>query len=315
MPFPENRPYFVSRSDWDVVSSPWAGTPRGKLSATHEAIVRLLEFMAENKPGVFPHFTREHVAAGLYERVKDASKIHQRNATLCGPAQILHNRARQKPVEYVRFVTELYTKGVSNFGRLKVKASKGVRNHDPSKHPDGNGNSIHPADWIPLASLRDSENLIMRYDSVKDGMAGGTPVGELKEWLSKVGYNRVLSSTDYFFHRDEANAQRASHLYNNNYRVFLLIDSQILNSQFPNGVRRPGFKPQASKSGNHWVALRSSINMQQTRISARRSKSSISLDVFSWGHIYRIPGTRRKMPIGFFMLHYFGYVAAAYTAS
>jgi hypothetical protein len=56
---------------------------------------------------------------------------------------------RDSPQTYVRFAVELYEKGVSRIGHLFIKPSDGCRN---CSLPD----SMSPADWLTVASLRDS---------------------------------------------------------------------------------------------------------------------------------------------------------------
>ena len=294
MSLPTSKPRFVTTSEWNAIS---AG---GRLSAKKEAIKDALEFMTRTSQPKFPHFPRPLIAEGLCKRVNDPSKIDQQMANLCGPAVLLHNRANQKPVDYVRFVTELYENGKSNFGSLNVKAESHVRKHDPRNHAR-NGHYVHPVDWIPLGSLRDSENKVLKYDSVNDGIVrAGTRSGELKNWLRKVGYTKVIDSTSYGFHKDEKHLRRADTLYRSNYRVFLLIDGRMFST-----------KPTAAKRGNHWVMLRSPITLQRQRLGPNRSKTSVSAKVFTWGQIKSVPS---RMSISYFLLHYFGYVAAKFVA-
>jgi hypothetical protein len=47
------------------------------------------------------------------------------------------------------------------------------------------------ADWIILASIRDSENWLFDVESDKDQWASGTSLGEIEDWFKEAGYTDV----------------------------------------------------------------------------------------------------------------------------
>ena len=55
--------------------------------------------------------------------------------------------------------------------------------------------TIAEADWIIMASIRDSTNWFLSYSSVNDSLSAFTTPGELKEWFRKAGYSDIQDDT------------------------------------------------------------------------------------------------------------------------
>ena len=54
-------------------------------------------------------------------------------------------------------------------------------------------------DWLTTASLRDSENWFLDYDSVNKETAGMTLPGELADWFRRAGYTEVREDANLKF--------------------------------------------------------------------------------------------------------------------
>ena len=129
---------------------------------------------------------RSIVAKQLTERINNPHLIDQASASLCGPAALMYTLAHLKPDIYVQYVIDLYNKGQARLGTLEIKPSKDCRNYYPRddrkvKYKD----QISECDWIALASLRDSENKILEYDSARDKTSGITFPGQIKKMVSR----------------------------------------------------------------------------------------------------------------------------------
>ena len=101
------------------------------------------------------HFSRELVALQLIVRIADYKYIHQANHSLCGPVTFIQGVAQRDPAEYVDFVIDLATQRRGTIHNRTVHVRAGSALLHKHAHP----NSIKAADYIALASLRDSANL------------------------------------------------------------------------------------------------------------------------------------------------------------
>src|SRR5437899_11272972 len=84
-----------------------------------------------------------------------------------------------KPELYVQYVIDLFTTGKARIGSLEVKPGLACRVYQPPK------GKIAPVDWVALASLRDSDNLVMDIASVHDDVASRSRGREFASWLSQ----------------------------------------------------------------------------------------------------------------------------------
>lgn len=203
------------------VDRPNISPPR--LSAREQAHLLVNAFASRGGGGAFPHVLRAEVANGLHARIDDPTLISQRDSSLCGPTALVLGVASNNPIAYVRYVTDLYERGESDIQRLHVKAGSDLRAYDPTGR-------IHPADWIAVASLRDSENYFLDYQSVDNEFAGITLPGELGAWFQKVGYRSVINETNLVTSKDEKNLRQADRLFQDDYWVCLFINASLLSA-------------------------------------------------------------------------------------
>ena len=237
------------------------------------------------KPPAFRKIPRSEFYRSLTERYRDPSKIHQRGSSLCGPASLMFLTGTYRPGEYRRFVTELYENGESSLGRLKIKPGRDCKNYDPT-------GKIAAADWVALAGIRDSENLIFDYDEVEDAFAGITLPSSLAGWLEKAHFRDVINETNLLFTKGEGNLREANDLHRRGYRVCLLIHAD--------GIQEPPSDFQTPLP-NHWVVLTSDMFLTET---------SVRFEIFTWGEgKYRVPIAGTIMRMDQWLHNYYGYVA------
>jgi hypothetical protein len=266
-----------------------ASTGPKAASVQDQARAVVQAFAARVGGGVFIHIARADVANGLLVRVEHPDRISQGDSSLCGPAALIFNLASRDPVAYVRFVIGLYENGTATLNRLRVSPGSDLRGYDVKARLD-------PADWIPLASLRDSENWFFDYQAVDNAFAGITLPSHLESWFKKIGFSEVINDTNLVLTKDQKNIEEAARLYGEDFWVCLLVNGQMLASN-----------SQAARSltPDHWIVLTSDVKF---------SSGNISLTVFTWGarggH-YPIPVKSAKpLPVSDFLANYYGYVAA-----
>lgn len=264
----------------------------------------IFEFQAKKLPGAFnKKITRSAVAGGLLQRIKNPWKIDQEGSSLCGPTALVYNLARTAPSRYVQFVIDLYEHGHASLGKLFVKAGQDLLSYDP-------GHEIHPADWIPLASIRDSQNAYFDYQAVSDKAAGITTPKDLATWFRKVGYQFVEADASLLKSKGPESVMKANALISNNYKVSLLINMKILGENYfqsalkTRACRRCPPRLRSIEEGlpDHWVVLLSRVLV---------STGNVRFKIFTWGKELTIP-QKGDLKGRDFLYHYFGYVACKF---
>lgn len=233
----------------------------------------------------FKLYTRKEVAESALRRIEKPGRIDQGSGSLCGPASLLFVVTRDKPAQYAQFVVDLADRGRAKIGTLEIKAGKDLKLSRPDK------NDVKYADWIALASIRDSENDLFDYQDPSDTAAGITMPEDLAQWYKKVGYKTTKNETNLYFNKDFDHALTASKLRKQGYKVALFIHSNMIGSKYKEDSTTP----------NHWVLLTSEIKV---------AGKNVSFTVYSWGN------PRRKVPQTGNMTkdqmedNYYGFVAA-----
>jgi hypothetical protein len=244
-------------------------------------------FLERSGAGRFPYLDRDHVGVGMLMRIANPGMIDQGPAGLCGPAALLFGLAYDDPVAYARFVIELYENGKaalyhrSHRGSM-FAASEGLRQAQPPQN-------MNQVDWMTMASIRDSENIIRVYNSASD--SGGTTDGELARWFERAGYSDVRNETNAIFSKGIGTIDSANQLFSQGYRICLYINSNMLHEK----------RQSTEGRRSHVVVLRSPID---------RSGGKIRLKVFTWGEgDYQIPHGTTDLSVDDFLDNFYGYVA------
>lgn len=254
---------------------------------------KITDFEKKSGRGWWPRITRREVADGLRDRVILPALINQGGTQMCGPAAFLYSVARGYPEAYVDYIIDLYEHGSAKLWGFPVSASQSVRD---STVPQGVGiarsSRIDAVDWIGLATLRDSENLVHTYNGLSDGAAGVTLPATLASWFTKATYSTVHNVTSLIGNKTQADIEAAGHLQMQGHDVCLFISSKMLRGL-------DAFFGGAAPS--HWVVLASPVTI---------AHGNIALTVYSWGSDgYRVP-QRGKLPVESFLGNFWGYVSA-----
>ena len=266
-------------------------SPHLSVSPTAAAQAKIDAFAAAPGGGAFKRIARGPVAAGLRSRLADPNLIKQGPSSLCGPSVLVRAVASTDPVAYVTYVISLYETGRAQLGDLRVAAGSDLLEYDP-------GTQLDPADWIAIASLRDSENWFFDYQDPSNMVGGITMPSAVEKWFKKVGFREVINDTNVLATKDEANLRRASDLWSKDYWVCLFVNADMLSDKIDE-VRSRSLTP------DHWIALTSAVTISG-------DKSSVSFTVYSWGKGHRpVPYTAGDVvSLGDLLHNYYGYVAA-----
>ena len=117
------------------------------------------DFELRITPAAFPSIKRADIAAGLRARITNPGLINQGAAGLCPSAAVIYSEAQSHPVAYTQFVIDLYEKGNAKLGTWDVSPGTDLKNYNPPA-------TIPAVDWVPMASIRDSENWIFDYQDI-----------------------------------------------------------------------------------------------------------------------------------------------------
>ncbi|QMT61564.1 hypothetical protein [Legionella sp. PC997] len=154
-------------------------------------------FLTNLDPLKFKNFDRNLLALQMMIRVLDPRYINQRDEQVCGVNAFVHNIALFNPLNYVKIVSELASKGVCDLkefagkeGVLRIEVTDAVANKK-----SGQEDTIRDVDHIILNGIRSSENSIVRYSAEGAELAkqlfGVTTHQEINRWMKQAGYHQV----------------------------------------------------------------------------------------------------------------------------
>jgi len=261
------------------------------VEAQQEATELVDEFAARHKSKAFKNLHRSRVAQGLHIRIEKPYLINQGNTGLCVPASLVYDLAYHRPLQYAKLVTHLFEHGTGKIGNWELKPGYDLRHHALEAN-----DKFKEADWIPMASIRDSENWFFDYESSSDN--GGTTVEETLDMLHNAGYQHIINGAEGDVSSD-VNLGGADYYRKHGYTVCLRIDSSLLehnNEPGPMGCKKP------IGVANHRVVLVSPIEFYP-----------VKFKVFTWGKIIDIPRYKpNPLSITEFLKYYYGYMAFKY---
>ncbi|MCW5747880.1 MAG: hypothetical protein KIT36_16945 [Alphaproteobacteria bacterium] len=255
------------------------------------ALADVNDFEARPGVGKFLHYQdRKAFAADLRERIKDPGKINQGNAGLCPSASVLIALARTNVRAYAKLVIDLYERGEARLNGWELKPCQDLLAYQLPA--DG---KIKPVDWVPMASIRDSENWLIDYQSIED--EGGAWGNEVARWLRRAGFKTVVEDWRFDRHVPESNIRNADTFYQNDHQVLLLIKAPLLWG-----------KPASDRiTASHWVVLASPVTFGTDAA----GDTTVSFTVFSWGKRYSIPN-QGTMKLKDFLDYDYGFVACKF---
>jgi hypothetical protein len=267
------------------------------MSNPHEHAHRLIDqFAARKHPQAFTRLHRARIASGLRIRVDKPHRINQGNVGLCVPASIVYRLAKQRPVDYVLLVTDLFENGRAWLNKWELKPCADLKRHAIAAED----NSMPETDWIPLASIRDCEPWVyhhMEHHYTSKADHDGFTVAETIAVLKKAGYKQILHQCTFGKHADVHNLRGAGDLFDKNYTVFLRIDAGLLDHPLavPKGTANHRVALVSPPGGGHPIFLQG---------------DTVHLTVHTWGRIRGIPHPHgHRLKLNAFLEYYYGYIA------
>ncbi|TWT11742.1 hypothetical protein [Reyranella sp. CPCC 100927] len=251
------------------------------------------DFAAQKGPGVWPKLSRATLVSGLRTRLGNPNAVAQKSTPLCGPASFVRALIIDKPSAYVQAAIDLFNTGQATIGDLKIKPGEWVR----TSQPEGN---THQADWIMLASIRDSANVTPAV-AFNLGLGGVTPPRDLEAWFTAAGFSTssCATVTQSNLLTAEMNVRSANAFFSSGHHVAMLIDSAVMYQATQDDS--------VSAVPTHWVTLATAIKPGQSF----DDDAPISLSVFSWGGIQTIPEySSSPLKKKNFLRKFYGFVAA-----
>lgn len=235
-------------------------------------------------------FDKNLIEGQLQDRLIGYDYPHQRNTSFCGPAAFFYCLLKDQPAIYEQAVWDLWNYGNTQIGNLQIKPSNNCR------HPRSLSKiRITGLDWITLASLRDTENIVLSTkvrdtDTISgffwEGLAGITTVYDAKTWFEKVGSKCVFDNT-MLWSPSGYNHARLKHILDlnlyagrPNYHVIVLVGSGMF------GATSDGTTFN-TPSKDHWVVWESritSINGDDINENTPLTEK-VKLKAFSWGKV------------------------------
>lgn len=267
------------------------------------ALALVSNFATEkNIQSAFPKLDRDVVADQLRQRVENPFLINQGTTGTCAPASLIFNLAKTDPENYVSVATSLFTYGLAVLRKWQLKPCHDLRIAPcPARVPQ--------ADWLVLASIRDSENWFFDFTSDKSALADGTnSASEIEKWMKAAGFHDIHIDFEEFIigarGKKAKQLMSAIDLYNKDYQVLWRIDADILDSAVPGkNSTIPGLTNFTSP--DHIVSMAGECVMP------RNEDSQVSFPVFTWGKKTTIPQVG-GLRFGQFLDGFFGYAAAKF---
>ena len=228
----------------------------------------LLDFEQSSKAGVWLSLDKKQVLADMRERINDPFQVNQGGQPFCGPAAILFELVRKQPLHYVQICRSLFETGSFQARTRRIEASTRLR--------QSQGRLRMPqADWMVLATLRESENLIFPVEpnapDIIRNLGGMTKSWEMKGWVREVlGYRYFKYAHTYLYGEFDAMREAAEVIAGGGVAFALITAEGLLNNKRP-------LLPYPS----HWIALLGNISIQKGQF-WQHDSGHISFDIYTW---------------------------------
>lgn len=253
-------------------------------------------FIAKDYPIEDPYdpFDKVKFESQLASRMKHNDYPNQGGTSLCGPASFFYCLLMDRPDVYKQAAIDLWLHGKTKIGNLNISPGDGCRHPRGSFYYDNGKDAISGLDWITLASLRDSENIIMSYDEVDDQASGITMWGKLTSWFERAGYEKIFDNIS-LSHASIADIVSLNNYISSGYKVVSLISAGMLS----------GF-PGDSSSKNHWIVWESQVrnSNRETLSNSSSVLDKVDLKLFSWGKVNN--QLKSNVSLDVFIKHTFG---------
>ncbi len=232
------------------------------MDAVTEALTR---FKASSQIGLWPNIRKDELLADMRSKIANSYNVRQGNTPLCGPAAIVFELMARQPSQYVEICQSLYETGQFTARTKEIKPSSTLLNSRLRS-------DITVADWMLMATLRDTENALFPVEASSGQFVMGfsTP-WEMKGWTFELlSFDKVEYESTYFYGEFEA-MRRAKDVQNRGGVAFLMMDAAMLGGSEPT-VALP----------NHWVSFLGDLSIDDG-VWYRWDSGHIHFKCYSWG--------------------------------
>ncbi|MBV6691216.1 hypothetical protein [Serratia quinivorans] len=218
---------------------------------------------------------------------------NQYYSMLCGPAAFYYCLMMDRYDVYEQLVWDLWSHGKAMLGEWLLQP-----NVNTMKVRDLFAGMSHPRvsaiDWITMASLRDSSNNLLKYESVGDKVSAITLWGDIEKWMLNAGAHKIFSNIS-MYHSNLSDVCKLNSLMSNNVHILSLISAGMLQQ----GADVP-FK-------DHWIVWDGELKLAngQRITNETNLEELVSLRLFSWGEV-KDNSLRASLTLGEFLRHTFG---------
>jgi hypothetical protein len=197
------------------------------------------------------------------ELLKNPNKFNQTNLSLCVPALFYHHIFQLQTNKIWQFVNPLFTFGSGYLGKFKITAGITLRNANYKEYVTKHPGMPEQADWMLMASLRDSENHFWDvYDGSLEDDDLDTYMPDLAGWYRETGFYKKVTFLDMASDSVSVKETKVRSIQKSNTNhIGVCIKTQLINP---------------ASSGYHAIALEGPITIDDVN-------NTISFDYWTWG--------------------------------
>jgi hypothetical protein len=263
LPFVSRNRAFTNQRGTTVTVSDIAnpGLYQSDPNLVNAANTAITTFEQDRTPGAWDFLDKTTIIAEIRDRVQNPFLINQGGQPFCGPASVLFELVRKQPLRYVQICQSLYTVGGFQAATQWIAAPDALRHNSRGELHMGQ------ADWMVLATLRQSENLLFPVEpnapELIRNIAGMTKSWEMKGWIREIlGYRNADYYHAYLLN-DITALTAAADTIGAGGVAFALITAEGMLQATPPPIPFP----------SHWIVLLGNIKIQGDRV---------SFDIYTW---------------------------------
>jgi hypothetical protein len=231
------------------------------------ALAEIDAFEKSAASGVWGSLNKATIVAEMRSRVNDPFQINQGGQPFCGPAAVLFELVRKQPLRYVRICQSLFETGYFQGANHWISAPDELRK-------DSHGDlKMGQADWMVLATLRQSENLLFPVEpnapDLIRNLAGMTKSWEMRGWIKEILGYRKSEYYHAFLMNDMSALNQATAAVQAGGVAFFLITAEGMLQNSPPPIPFP----------SHWIALLGNVSV---------ANNQVGFDVYTWSKKLRI---------------------------
>jgi hypothetical protein len=231
-------------------------------------------FERSTNNGLWKAIDKSALVTNVRARRQAAESIDQVKSNFCGPTSVAYELARTQPRRYVELCRQLFETGGFWARSNRVEASDKLR-------ADNVGQGMEPADWMLIATMRDSENNLFKVESdstgIMSGLQGMTFPWEVKGWAEEILLkDDVEIKTCAVFGELDA-IKKCQAVYDEGGSAFILLNMAVL---------KKGEKP-IPPIPDHWVVFQGNLDVSD-------ADNVVAFDVYTWGRIMPLRLTRKR---------------------